>query len=148
MKRTSIVILLLIAWTLDVSVAADPPDDATLIAGLIGTWDVMAGPSAAPYGEVAYTADGHLHGFNTVVTQFADGFSQRAKVNMKGDWTIKDRVLIITNLHSDPVDRVPSVSLKRYFIQSISGDEAYFKDLSNGKSLYRRRKSARGGAKA
>jgi hypothetical protein len=129
------------------AVAADPPNDATLVKALIGTWEVMEGPSAVPYGEVAYTADGHLHGFNTVVVQLTDGSSRTAKVNMQGDWTIKERVLVITNLRSDPVDRVPSVSLKRYLIQSITTDEAYFKDLSSGSSLYRRRKGASGGLK-
>jgi hypothetical protein len=141
MKRISIITLLLIAWTLNVTAAA-PPDDAALSAALIGTWDVMTGPSAAPYGEVAYTADGRLHGFNTVVVQLADGSAETARVSMQGDWTIKDRVLVITNLHSEPVGRVPSISLKRYLIQSISADEAYFKDLSDGSALYRRRKGA------
>jgi hypothetical protein len=142
MKRT-FVILLLITSTLGIAIAADAPDDAALTAALIGEWDVMTGPAAAPYGEVAYTTDGHLHGFNTVVVRLADGSVQTAKVKMQGDWTIKDRVLLITNLHSDPEGRVPSVSLKRYRIQSISAEEAYFKDLSNGSSLYRRRKGAR-----
>jgi len=63
MKHPPVFALLLITATIGRAIAAGPPDDATLTTALLGAWEVMEGPSAAPYGEVIYTADGHLHGF-------------------------------------------------------------------------------------
>jgi len=140
MKHPSLFTLLLITATIGIANAAGPPDDAALTAALIGAWEVMESPSAVPYGEVIYTADGHLHGFNTGVDWLPDGSTRKVKVKMRGDWAIKRGVLVITNLESDRVDLIPRVALKRYLIKSISTSEAHFKDLSDGASLYRRRK--------
>jgi hypothetical protein len=147
MKSTRLVTLLLVMSAANITSQADPINDASLTAALLGTWEVMQGPSAIPYGEVIYTNDGRLSGFNSASIQHGDGSVQTEKVKMRGQWSIKDDVLVITNLESDPVGHFPSVPLKRYLIRSITSDEAFFKDLSDGSNLYRRRKKRNAGLK-
>ena len=137
--------LLFVMCAMSAALASGPTNDAALTAALLGTWEVLLSPATPPYGEVTYASDGGFSGYNTAIVQHPDGSVDTKKIRMHGRWRIKDGVLVITALDSEPTGLTSPTPAKRYLIRSITPGEARFKDESTGSELYRRRKGQRVG---
>ena len=120
-----------------------PPEKAEPApTALVGTWEELESRfSGNVISESTYTKDRVLFGSATLPVRRPDGSQRDAQFKVRARWKLDKGVLLMDGYETIPPGIIPSTSVQRLEVASLTTDELVLCSPSDGRERYARRKA-------